>query len=48
MNLTKKIARMIERKLSFSNGWKVDDVRYYQLCHELAEEIIRTVSKEKE
>lgn len=31
MKLTKRIERMILRKLSFSNGWIVDEEKYIKL-----------------
>ena len=46
MNLTKKITRKIYRKLSFTNGWSIDDTNYYKLCHEVAEDIIKTIKEE--
>lgn len=40
MNLTKKVCRIIERKLSWTNGWAVEKEEYYKLCLEATEEIL--------
>ena len=34
-----KIANMIEEKLGYTNGWKIEDEKYSKLCLELADEI---------
>ena len=45
MELKKIISRKINRKLSFSNGWSIDDERYNKLCDEVSDEIIKAVNK---
>ncbi len=34
-----EIANMIEKKLGYTNGWRIADEKYKRLCLELAEEI---------
>jgi hypothetical protein len=46
MKLSKRIKRKIENKLSFTNGWAIDNERYSKLCKELADEIILDVEAE--
>lgn len=40
MKLTKLIARRIEKKLGYTNGWAIDSDKYTKLCEEVAEEIL--------
>jgi len=40
MELKKLIARRIERKLGFTNGWSVEPEKYTMMCEELADEIL--------
>jgi len=46
MKLTKKIQRMINRKLSFTNGWHIEEERYNELVKELTNEIILTIEED--
>lgn len=46
MKLNKKIQRMISRKLSFTNGWSIEEERYNELVKELATEIILKIEEE--
>jgi len=46
MKLSKKIARRIERKLSYTNGWSIDYKEYSRLCKELADEIILDIESD--
>jgi hypothetical protein len=46
MMLNKKIRRMISKKLSFTNGWSIEEERYNELVKELATEIILVIEKE--
>ena len=39
-----KIALMIENKLGYTNGWKVDDETYERECLMIADEIIQLFS----
>lgn len=49
--LTKKqklinyVARRIERKLSFTNGWSIESQTYAAICMKLATEIINKLNK---
>lgn len=40
MNNLKKIARMIEEELGWTNGWHISDEEYTAKCHLLAGEIV--------
>lgn len=46
MKLTKKIQRMIKKKLSFTNGRYIEEERYDKLVKELTEQIILTIEEE--
>ena len=37
---------MISKKLSFTNGWSIEEERYNELVKELATEIILVIEKE--
>lgn len=37
------VARKIERRLSFTNGWSIDRESYTAICMKLATEIIKKV-----
>ena len=43
MNKLKKIARMIEKELGFTNGWKIDNEKYTAKCHILAGKIVSQI-----
>jgi len=40
MNNLKKIAKMIEKELGHTNGWKIPDEEYSAKCHILASKIV--------
>ena len=40
MNNLKKIAKMIEKELGHTNGWKIPDEEYSAKCHLLASKIV--------
>lgn len=40
MDNIKKIARMIENELGYTNGWKIGDEKYTLKCYELAAKIV--------
>lgn len=46
MKLTKKIQRMIKKKLPFTNGWYIEEERYNKLVKELTNQIILTIEEE--
>jgi hypothetical protein len=46
MKLTKKIQRMIDKKLSFTNGWRIEERKYNELVKELTNEIILTIEED--
>lgn len=46
MKLNKTIQRMISKKLSFTNGWSIEQERYDELVKELATEIILKIEEE--
>jgi len=46
MKLSKKIQRMIKRKLSFTNGWHIEEERYNELVKELTTQIILTIEED--
>lgn len=41
METRKKIALMIEHKLGYTNGWRVDDETYENECLMIADELIK-------
>jgi len=44
--LSKKIERMIKKKLSFTNGWYIEEERYDELVKELTKQIILMIEEE--
>jgi len=46
MKLNKKIQRMIKKKLSFTNGWHIEEERYDELVKELTNQIILMIEEE--
>ena len=46
MKLNKKIQRMIKKKMSFTNGWSIEEERYDKLVKELTNQIILTIEEE--
>jgi hypothetical protein len=46
MITTKEIADLIEDKLGWTNGWKVDDSKYKKMCLDVASQIRKRIKKE--
>lgn len=40
MDLTKKIARRIERELGYTNGWKIEEEKYDEHCLNIAKWVV--------
>lgn len=45
MKKKKVISNKIERKLGFANGWSVEEERYKSLCDEVAEDILKYITR---
>ena len=47
MNLTKKIARKIERELGFTNGWSIENGKYTEICRNVSADVIKMVDNHR-
>ena len=36
-----KIAELIEDKLAYTNGWRIDETTYTEHCYEVAENVVK-------
>lgn len=43
----KHVAKIIEKKLSFTNGWSISDKTYTEICIETAKKIAVYLNKSK-
>ena len=41
-----EIVDLVENKLGFTNGWRVSDEQYKEICEEIAETILTETKKE--
>lgn len=41
----KHVAKLIERKLGFTNGWSVPSNRYRDMCLEVAREVLKYLER---